>query len=100
MDIRSSSRQAPRAKASDTPSRRRRNLIKLGLFGVGTFVVGKILGPSINFFGGGVELEGGKIIDFKNFRVVENADGELGFYDRLGNEILVMDHDTGSDSKK
>ena len=73
-------------------NQRRRNLIKLGLFGAGAFVVGKIIGPSINHFGGTIDIGGGKEYDFKNFRVIENGQ-ELGFYDQLGNEILILDKD-------
>ena len=45
------------------------------------------MGPSLHLF-----EQDEKITDFKNFRVVEN-NGELGFYDKLGNEILVMEKD-------
>ena len=76
-------------------NKNRRNLIKLGLFGVGAFVVGKVLGPSINLFSGTLELGGGKQYDFTNFRVIENGQ-ELGFYDKLGNEILILDKDAAN----
>jgi hypothetical protein len=96
MDVRPSPQRAP-VRRQAPASARRRSLIKFGLFGVGSFILGKILGPSITIFGErGISIEDGKIIDFKNFRVVEKSDGELGFYDRLGNEILVMDHDDGT----
>jgi hypothetical protein len=77
----------------DVASKRRRNFIKLGAFGAGAFVVGKILGPSLNLFGQDVTVEPGtdKTLNFSSFRVEERADGTLGFYDKLGNEILVMD---------
>ncbi len=55
-------------------------------------MVGKIIGPSINLFGGTIDLGDGKEYDFKNFRVIENGQ-ELGFYDQLGNEILILDKD-------
>jgi len=72
---------------------RRRNLIKLGFFGVGTFALGKILGPAISIFPQNLELTDiGKETLFKNFRVVESND-ELGIYDRLGNEILIIEKD-------
>ena len=67
---------------------RRRTLLKLAAFGGATFVLGKVLGPSLNLFGNGIA--DGEITDFKNFRVVDN-DEELGFYDKLGNEILIIE---------
>lgn len=72
---------------------RRRNILKLFALGGAAFVLGKIFGPSISLFGGSAEL-GGKQYDFKNFRVVENGE-ELGFYDKLGNEILILEKDAG-----
>jgi hypothetical protein len=65
----------------------RRTLLKVGLFGAAAFTLGKIFGPGISFFTGDE-----KVSDFKNFRVVENGE-ELGVYDKLGNEILVMEKD-------
>ena len=71
---------------------RRRTILKLDAFGSATFVLGKVLGPSINLFGGVVE---GEITEFKNFRVVDN-DEEIGFYDKLGNEILIIEKSDGA----
>ncbi len=71
---------------------RRRNLLKLVAFGSATFVLGKVLGPSINLFGG--RIAEGEITDFKNFRVLDNEE-ELGFYDKLGNEILIIEKNEG-----
>ena len=71
---------------------RRRTIIKYGLFGAAAFALGKVLGPSLNFFGDSATLGDDKITDFKNFRVVENGK-ELGFFDNLGNEILIMEKD-------
>lgn len=71
---------------------RRRNALKLFAFGGGAFLLGKIFGPSINLFGDW----DGKAYDFTNFRVVESSRG-LGFYDKLGNEILIMDKDAHAD---
>jgi len=67
---------------------RRRTLIKFGLIGGTAFVLGKVFGPSLNLFGG--RFAGGDVTEFKNFRVVDN-DSELGFYDKLGNEILIIE---------
>ncbi len=69
---------------------RRRTLLKYGLFGTGAFMLGKIFGPSINVFGGG--SFDGDVHDFKNFRVVESGKG-LAFFDKWGNEILVLEND-------
>ncbi len=68
---------------------RRRAVIKYALYGAGAFLLGKILGPSISLF---PSEWNGKIYNFKNFRVVEN-DQELGFYDKFGNEILILEKD-------
>ena len=68
---------------------RRRTLLKLFALGGGAFVLGKILSPGLNFFGGGGDEE---VTDFKNFRVVERGE-ELGVYDRRGNEILVIENE-------
>lgn len=72
---------------------RRRALLKYGLFGAGAFMLGKIFGPSINIFGGG--SFDGDVHDFKNFRVVESRKG-LAFFDKWGNEILVLENDPNS----
>lgn len=72
---------------------RRRTLIKFGLVGAATFVLGKVLGPSLNLFGGS-SVATGETTDFKNFRVVDN-NTELGFYDKLGNEILIIEKEDG-----
>ena len=72
---------------------RRRTMLKFALLGSATFVLGKVLGPSINFFNQDLQLgSNDKETMFKNFRVVENGH-ELGFYDRLGNEILIIEKD-------
>ena len=76
-------------KSPKQVNERRRTLIKFGLIGGATFVLGKVFGPSINLFSGTLGF-GGKEYDFKNFRVVENGE-ELGFYDKLGNEILILE---------
>lgn len=72
-------------------NKRRRTIIKFALFGGAAFALGKVLGPGLSLFGG----EGEKVTDFKNFRVVEKG-GDLGFYDKFGNEILVMEHDVNA----
>ncbi len=68
---------------------KRRNALKLFALGGGVFMLGKIFGPSLNIFSGSFD---GNVYDFKNFRVVENKKG-LGFFDKLGNEILVLEND-------
>ena len=70
---------------------RRRNIIKLGIFGIGAFVLGKMVAPSLPFLGGGM---GNKTYAFDNFTVVENGKG-LGFYDKSGKEILMLEKDSG-----
>lgn len=86
-----SPKSASQKKEVDT---KRRNLIKIGLFGVGAFALGKVLGPSLDFFSKDmtVEKDGEKTTFFNNFRVKENG-AELGIYDDLGNEILVIEKD-------
>jgi len=69
---------------------KRRMLLKFGAIGAATFVLGKVFGPSLNFFSGGL----GDTKEFKNFRVVDN-DTELGIYDTLGNEILIIEKEEG-----
>ena len=66
---------------------RRRTLLKLFALGGGAFVLGKILGPGLNLFGGSLSED---VTEFRNFRIVERGD-ELGIYDKLGNEILVIE---------
>lgn len=76
-------------------NQKRRNLLKLFALGGGAFVLGKVFGPSLSFFGGNGEFtlgEGETEHMFKNFRVVERR-GELGFYDREGNEILILENE-------
>ena len=82
------SARAPRQPSMRPLNARRRNVIKLGLLGAGAFVLGKIFGPSISLFSGSWD---GQEYDFKNFRVIENGQ-ELGFFDRLGNEILILEN--------
>ncbi len=69
---------------------RRRNVLKWVALGGGAFVLGKIFGPSINLFPKSASLDKTQV--FANFRVVEN-DQELGFYDSLGNQILILEKD-------
>jgi len=81
-------------KAEATPASvalaksKRRTFLKYALLGGGVFVAGKVLGPSITFFGDSFDF--GKVVNFENFRVVEK-NGILSFFDRFGNEILVLD---------
>lgn len=83
----------PKDRKEPLLNNRRRNALKLFAFGGGAFLLGKIFGPSINLFGGEWD---GKSYDFNNFRVVENGRG-LGFYDKFGNEILLMEKDEHAD---
>lgn len=79
---------------------KRRNLLKLAVFGGGAFVLGKVLGPSISMLPREISLGDGDIDDegkeketfFDNFRIKENGE-ELGIYDNLGNEILIIEKD-------
>lgn len=64
---------------------RRRTFLIAGATGVGAFVLGKIFGPSINFFS---PMQ--SVADFKNFRIVD-SDEEMRLYDKLGNEIVIIE---------
>ena len=75
----------------DSMGARRRTALKLAFFGGGAFILGKIFGPSFNM-PDVVSWVTGKSHAFKNFRVVEGRAG-LGFYDRMGNEILLLERD-------
>jgi hypothetical protein len=80
-------------QVSDNINERRRNLIKFGFFGIGAFVLGKLVNPALPLLEGGM---GSKTYTFDNFTVVENGKG-LGFYDKSGKEILVLEKDSGID---
>lgn len=80
--------RAVEARLPESP--RRRAILKYSVFGGGAFLAGKVLGPGINLFGG-ADFDG-KMVDFKNFRVVESSKG-LAFYDKWGNEILMLEKD-------
>jgi hypothetical protein len=80
-------RRSPVQKFLYTVNTRRRTILKVALFGGAAFLLGKVFGPGIKLFESEHEVK-----DFKNFRVVENGE-ELGFYDKFGNEILVMEKD-------
>ena len=69
---------------------KRRSLLKYVVLGSGFLVLGKIFGPSINFFG---DTDFSKVTNFENFRVVE-SDKELKFFDKIGNEILTLDKES------
>ncbi len=69
---------------------KRRSLLKYAFFGGGFFMIGKILGPSINFLS--FDNDFGKVTNFKNFRLVE-SNKELRFFDKMGNEILTLDRE-------
>ena len=69
---------------------RRRTLLKLFALGGGAFVLGKILGPGLNLFGGSLSEE--DVTEFRNFRIVERGE-ELGVYDKSGNEILIIENE-------
>lgn len=55
-------------------------------------MLGKVLGPSLNLFPKDTTIaqNGEKETLFDNFRVHENGE-ELGIYDKMGNEILVIE---------
>ncbi len=90
MDIHEHNNQIGDDSNDGVLDEKRRSMIKWIAVGGGTFLLGKILGPSINLFGESSLL--GKTHLFKNFRVTENSK-ELGFYDSFGNEILVLEKD-------
>ncbi len=79
--------EAMAAVAAMDPQRRR--MLKMFGFGAGIFAIGKVLGPSFSLFPG--VLDNGTTY-FRNFRLVERGK-ELSFYDRYGNEILVLEAD-------
>ena len=68
---------------------RRRKILKLFGLGAGAFVLGKIVGPSLSWFPG-IIADGTTY--FRNFRIVERGKN-LSFYDRFGNEILILEGD-------
>lgn len=76
------------AMAAESIKLKRRSLLQYLVLGGGTFLAGKIIGPSLNLFSGNRSLNG--LSDFKNFRVVE-TDKSLSFFDKSGNKILVID---------
>jgi len=88
---------------------RRRAVLKYGALGGAAFVLAKVLGPSLQNLPSlpmlpmpvppPVVVEANPVIVqkeflFKDFRVVEE-DGKLSFYDKSGNEILVLDNEGG-----
>ena len=78
----------------NTPDDKRRNILKLAAFGGISFALGKIIGPSLSFFSLEPKLDGETM--FTNFRVVENGE-EIAFYDKLGNEILILEKGESKD---
>jgi len=64
---------------------RRRMFLVAGAAGVGAFVLGKILGPSINLFS-----KDHTVAEFENFRIVDGED-EMRLFDKLGNEIVIIE---------
>lgn len=82
-------RQYEASKQEQMPiESKRRTLLKYVLFGSGSFMLGKIFGPSISLFSSSSEFS--STTDFQNFRVVESGK-ELQFFDKMGNEILTLD---------
>lgn len=72
---------------------KKRNFLKWLFFAVGaavTFLLGKTLGPSIGLFSHSRPFQEG---EFKNFRFTEDS-RELKLYDRLGNEIFIIEKDS------
>lgn len=64
---------------------RRRAFLVAGAAGVGAFILGKVLGPSLTFF-----APEHTVADFKNFRIVDSED-EMRLFDKLGNEIVIIE---------
>jgi len=70
----------------------RRTFLTLGVMGVGTFMLGKLVGPYIDAF---IHRED-KIIDrkdFKNFSLVE-TNNEMFLTDAEGNDIVIIDKES------
>ena len=67
-------------------NKKRRNLLKIVLFGGGALVATKILGPVVSRMINGPSVEH----DLENFKTVEDRNG-LTVYDKNGQEIFVMD---------
>jgi len=63
---------------------KRRNFLKLALFGSGAFLAGGLLGRF------GLNSSGGK--EFKNFKVVEEKD-KLVFYNKNGQKVMALSDD-------
>ncbi len=73
-------------------NKNRRTFIALGLTGVATFVLGKIVGPHIdNLFNSGDKLINRK--DFEHFTLVETQ-GEMLLSDKEGNDIVIIDKES------
>lgn len=69
---------------------KKRNFLKWLLLSIGAlvvFVLGKILGPSINLSSRQQNIRNG---EFKNFRMVEN-EKELKLYNRMGDELFIIE---------
>ncbi len=62
---------------------KRRNFLKLALFGSGTFIAGTLLGK----FGLASNEK-----EFKNFKVVEDGD-RLVFYNKDGQKVMALTKD-------
>lgn len=63
---------------------KRRNFLKLALFGSGAFLLGGLLGKL------GLSSSNGK--EFKNFKVVEDGDN-LIFYNKSGQKVMALTKD-------
>lgn len=68
-------------------NRQRRTLLIAASSGVIAFILGKIFGPSINWFSEDYPLSEKS---FENFRVVDTKK-ELKLYDRGGNEVIIIE---------
>ena len=77
----------PKKKKESIFNERRRTLLLTGAAGVGAFILGKILGPSLNVFAPDQSVK-----EFDNFRIVDTKD-EMRFFDKLGNEIVIIEKD-------
>jgi len=70
----------------------RRKFLKYLFIGAGAFILGKALHSTTNLFSSGKSSSEANTKEylFKNFRIVE-TDEELSFYERGGDEILIIE---------
>ncbi len=77
-------------KNKETFNKHRRMFLTVAGTGAVAFILGKIFGPSINFFSEDTVISEKSL---RNFRIVETKK-EMRFYDRGGNEIFIVDKES------